>query len=350
MTKVERRETSQAKSSKQVNHITTSENIRSSNIIIGANHYRRQCLLALTLLLISANSLAMTTSLTQASELQPAVKLDTSSIIDNKPAAEQANSHPAVSSVDSAAAAVVAASTNQATAEEKQQPIVPTVAVAAAELEKRADVEQKIDSKAVESADNKPPNVSAVESTAAAAAAAGAEQEQQQQQQAQTARKSRADSTVSSELSKVSDSSSKSSGGEKSPSSTAAAASKASESGATTKAPAASKSSGSKSSGQQQVKSSSGNSKSKLPANLGTVTSTGSGGHYMSKHDAYSAIAEKHGALAHDAMRKSDKRQLGHGHNSGGGFGGIKKASGGLVGDVFGPFKGVTDSGLARSE
>lgn len=84
-------------------------------------------------------------------------------------------------------------------------------------------------------------------------------------------------------------------------------------------------------------------SKSKLPANLGTVTSTGSGGHsYMSKHDAYSAIAEKHGALAQDAMKKSDKRQLQTG------FGSIQKASG--IGDVLSPFKGVTDSGLARSK
>ena len=82
--------------------------------------------------------------------------------------------------------------------------------------------------------------------------------------------------------------------------------------------------------------------KSKLQANLGTVTSTGSGGHYLSKHDAYSAIAEKHGALAQDAMKKSDKKQLQ-------GFGGIQKASGGL-GDVLSPFKGVTDSGLARSK
>lgn len=83
--------------------------------------------------------------------------------------------------------------------------------------------------------------------------------------------------------------------------------------------------------------------KSKLPANLGTVTSTGSGGpaHYMSKHDAYSAIAEKHGALAQDAMRKSDKRQLQ-------GFGGIQKASG--LGDMLAPFKSVSDSGLARSK
>lgn len=84
-------------------------------------------------------------------------------------------------------------------------------------------------------------------------------------------------------------------------------------------------------------------SKSKLPANLGTVTSTGSGGHsYMSKHDAYSAIAEKHGALAQDAIKKSDKRQLQTG------FGSIQKASG--IGDMLSPFKGVTDSGLARSE
>lgn len=86
--------------------------------------------------------------------------------------------------------------------------------------------------------------------------------------------------------------------------------------------------------------------KSKLPANLGTVTSTGSGGatHYMSKHDAYSAIAEKHGALAQDAMKKADKRNS-HLQR----FGGIQKASGGL-GDMFSPFKGVTDSGLARSK
>lgn len=85
-------------------------------------------------------------------------------------------------------------------------------------------------------------------------------------------------------------------------------------------------------------------SKSKLPANLGTVTSTGSsGGHsYMSKHDAYSAIAEKHGALAQDAMKKSDKRQLQTGFSS------IQKASG--IGDMLSPFKGVTDSGLARSK
>lgn len=82
-------------------------------------------------------------------------------------------------------------------------------------------------------------------------------------------------------------------------------------------------------------------SKSKLPPNLGTVTSTGSGG-YLSKHDAYSAIAEKHGALAADAMKKSDK------HRVHGGFGGIQKASG--FGDILSPFKGVTDSGLARSK
>lgn len=86
--------------------------------------------------------------------------------------------------------------------------------------------------------------------------------------------------------------------------------------------------------------------KSKLPANLGTVTSTGSGGQalYMSKHDAYSAIAEKHGALAaHSSMmKKADKRQM---HS----FGGIQKASGGL-GDMLSPFKGVTDGGLARSK
>lgn len=89
-----------------------------------------------------------------------------------------------------------------------------------------------------------------------------------------------------------------------------------------------------------------GKTKSKLPANLGTVTSTGSGGpsHYMSKHDAYSAIAEKHGALAQDAMRKSDKRRVHHSTS----FGGIQKASG--IGDMLSPFKGVTDSGLARSK
>lgn len=95
---------------------------------------------------------------------------------------------------------------------------------------------------------------------------------------------------------------------------------------------------------QLSAKSSPAGPKNKLPANLGTVTSTGSGGaaHYMSKHDAYSAIAEKHGALAHDAMRKSDKRRI---QSS---FGGIQKASG--IGDMLSPFKGVTDSGLARSK
>lgn len=117
--------------------------------------------------------------------------------------------------------------------------------------------------------------------------------------------------------------------------------------------PAASKSSAGPSKATQQKQSSlsgkSGSSKSKLPANLGTVTSTGSGGatHYMSKHDAYSAIAEKHGALAHDAMRKSDKRHM---HSSGGGnpfSGSIQKASG--LGEMLNPFKGVTDSGLART-
>lgn len=92
--------------------------------------------------------------------------------------------------------------------------------------------------------------------------------------------------------------------------------------------------------------SSSSATKSKNNANLGTVTSTGSGGsaHYMSKHDAYSAIAEKHGALAHDAMRKSDKRRI----QSSSPFGGIQKASG--FGDFSSPIKGVGDTGLARSE
>ena len=97
--------------------------------------------------------------------------------------------------------------------------------------------------------------------------------------------------------------------------------------------------------------SSSSSTKSKLPANLGTVTSTGSGGpaHYMSKHDAYSAIAEKHGALAQDAMRHTQKvgaDRRAHLQR----FGGIQKASGGGVGDMLNPFRGVTDSGLARSE
>lgn len=109
-------------------------------------------------------------------------------------------------------------------------------------------------------------------------------------------------------------------------------------------APAAGAASSSSSSGAAAASGSKLAAKSKLPANLGTVTSTGSGGpaHYMSKHDAYSAIAEKHGALAQDAMRKSDKRQLQ------GGFGGIQKAGG--LGDMFGPFKSVSDSGLARSK
>lgn len=86
-------------------------------------------------------------------------------------------------------------------------------------------------------------------------------------------------------------------------------------------------------------------SKSKLSANLGTVTSTGSGGpaQYMSKHDAYSAIAEKHGpSNVVDAMHKSDKRGQSLQR-----FGGVQKASGGL-GDVLSPFKGITDTGLAR--
>lgn len=109
-------------------------------------------------------------------------------------------------------------------------------------------------------------------------------------------------------------------------------------------APAAAAASSSSTSGATAASGSKLTAKSKLPANLGTVTSTGSGGpaHYMSKHDAYSAIAEKHGALAQDAMRKSDKRQLQ------GGFGGIQKAGG--LGDMFGPFKSVSDSGLARSK
>ena len=97
---------------------------------------------------------------------------------------------------------------------------------------------------------------------------------------------------------------------------------------------------------QQQLSGKTGASgpNKKSPANLGTVTSTGSGGpaHYMSKHDAYSAIAEKHGALAQDAMRKADKRQ--HLQR----FSGIQKAGG--FGDMLSPFKGVTDSGLARSK
>lgn len=92
--------------------------------------------------------------------------------------------------------------------------------------------------------------------------------------------------------------------------------------------------------------------KSKLPANLGTVTSTGNGNggsaHYMSKHDAYSAIAEKHGAIAHDAMRKSDRHKSTSSSSSLHRFGGIQKASG--IADSLNPFRGVTDSGLARSE
>ena len=105
---------------------------------------------------------------------------------------------------------------------------------------------------------------------------------------------------------------------------------------------------------QQQLSAKSGASsgsgnKSRLPLNLGTVTSTGSGGpaHYMSKHDAYSAIAEKHGALAQDSVRNThrvntDRRS--HLQR----FGGIQRASG--IGDMLSPFKGVTESDLARSE
>lgn len=98
--------------------------------------------------------------------------------------------------------------------------------------------------------------------------------------------------------------------------------------------------------------SSKASTKSKLPANLGTVTSTGNGNggsaHYMSKHDAYSAIAEKHGAIAHDAMRKSDRHRTSSSSSSIHRFGGIQKASG--IGDALNPFKSVTDSGLARSK
>lgn len=96
-------------------------------------------------------------------------------------------------------------------------------------------------------------------------------------------------------------------------------------------------------------KSASQSGKSKLPANLGTVTSTGSGGptHYLSKHDAYSAIAEKHGSLAQvtSGHKKSDPRRASSSIQR---FGGIQKASG--IGDMLSPFKGVTDSGLARSK
>lgn len=104
--------------------------------------------------------------------------------------------------------------------------------------------------------------------------------------------------------------------------------------------------------GKQQTlsgKSSGPSGKSKLPANLGTVTSTGSGGptHYLSKHDAYSAIAEKHGSLAQvtSAHKKSDSKRASSSIQR---FGGIQKASG--FGDMLSPFKGVTDSGLARSK
>lgn len=85
--------------------------------------------------------------------------------------------------------------------------------------------------------------------------------------------------------------------------------------------------------------------KNKMQAPLGSVSSTGASGltHYMSKHDAYSAIAEKHGHLAQEAMRKSDKRQMQAFGNSG-----IQKASG--ISDVLNPFKASGDSGLARSK
>lgn len=129
-----------------------------------------------------------------------------------------------------------------------------------------------------------------------------------------------------------------------------AAGSKSSEQKQSTGKPAAPSSSSGNSS-KQQLSGKSGPTPAtinkRLPANLGTVTSTGSGGpaHYMSKHDAYSAIAEKHGALAQDAMRKSDNRQH---NNLQQRFSGIQKASG--IGDALNPFKGVTDSGLARSK
>lgn len=87
-------------------------------------------------------------------------------------------------------------------------------------------------------------------------------------------------------------------------------------------------------------KTSSNNGKPRHQANIGS----GGGGIYKAKSDAYSAIAEKHGALAHEAVRKSDRRRISHG----GAFGSIQKASG--FGDVLGPLKGVTDGGLARSK
>lgn len=111
---------------------------------------------------------------------------------------------------------------------------------------------------------------------------------------------------------------------------------------------AASKSSASAgaSSGKQATGSSS--KPPRLQANLGSTSSQANPSHYMSKNDAYSAIAEKHGAMAsaHDAIRRSDKRRIGSPNS----FSpvGIQKASG--LGDMFNPIKQMTDGGLARSK
>lgn len=91
------------------------------------------------------------------------------------------------------------------------------------------------------------------------------------------------------------------------------------------------------------VKSTSSNQQAKIGAKkAGPVTSTGnSGSHYLSKHDSYSAIAERH--LFTDAMRKSDRRRA---HSS---MSGIEKAA--SFGNMFSnPLNGITDNGLARSK
>lgn len=107
----------------------------------------------------------------------------------------------------------------------------------------------------------------------------------------------------------------------------------------------ASKSNGASSKNAIKSPSSMSNGKPRLQANLGSTILQGSV-NQMSKHDAYSAIAEKHGALAQDAMRRSDKRRIGNG----GAFGpaGIQKASG--LGDIFNPVRQMSDGGLARSK
>lgn len=83
-------------------------------------------------------------------------------------------------------------------------------------------------------------------------------------------------------------------------------------------------------------------SSSSSSSNKAKSKSAGASHYLASKHDAYSAIAEKHGSLGTELTRRTDKRR----YQS---FGGIQKASGGL-GEYLSPLKGVSDTGLARSK